>query len=164
MTRRIFLGGTCGNNNWREPFTETLVSQGVPRDIIFNPVVKDWNEEAQKREEEEKAKALAHFYYVGDPKVPGLGVGVYSLVELTMALYDHPDETVVVIDLSDLRGINPHSLKSLMQTERVLRVRFPQAAIFTTLDSGALFLSQMVKGVFECLKSSGDSSGTTPAP
>lgn len=154
MQKRIFLGGTCGNNNWREPFIESLVSYGVPRDLIFNPVVKDWTEEAQRREEEEKVSALCHLYYVGDPKVPGLGMSSYSLVELTMALYDRPDGTVVVFDLEGLNGTNPHNLKAMTQTLMVLKGRFPLAAIFTTLDDGAIYLSTMVQKVFfkACLR------------
>ncbi len=49
MEKLVFLGGTSGNNNWRDHFISILVSKGIKEEILFNPVVKDWNEEAQAR-------------------------------------------------------------------------------------------------------------------
>ena len=40
----IFLGGTCNDSTWREELIPMLECD------YFNPVVKEWNEEAQKLE------------------------------------------------------------------------------------------------------------------
>ena len=42
----IFLGGTCNGSNWRDKLIPMLSNKFEP----FNPVVDDWNEEAQQEE------------------------------------------------------------------------------------------------------------------
>lgn len=128
MTVKLFLGGTCGNNNWRDDFIQHLVDNGIDRQVIFNPVVADWNEEAQIAEEKAKAEAEYMLYYIGDPKQEGLNVSGYSLIEATMGLYDKPSTTIVVFDEEGFT--NPHVKKSMAQAEKVLRKRFPSAKIF----------------------------------
>jgi len=123
----LFLGGTCGNNDWRTNFTKELISGGVPADDIFNPVVSDWNAEAQANEEKAKKEATYLMFYIADPKLEDSNLSAYSMVEATMGLYDKP-ETVVVFDYA---GIEGHSRKSMQQTEKVLKARFPTARIFS---------------------------------
>ena len=48
QNNRVFLGGTCNESTWREKLIPKLKID------YFNPVVADWNEEAQRREEQEK--------------------------------------------------------------------------------------------------------------
>jgi hypothetical protein len=48
---KIFLGGTCNGSKWREELITKLEEIGID---YFNPVVSVWNEEAQKREIEER--------------------------------------------------------------------------------------------------------------
>ena len=127
----IFLGGTCGSNDWREGFIDSLVKRGVPEADLFNPVVKDWNAEAQAREEEAKDTATCLFFYLGSPEKGSKALSAYSMVEATMALYDKPERTVVVFDYT---GIPDAARKSLEQTEQVLRTRFPDAAIVQGLE------------------------------
>lgn len=43
---KVFLGGTCNNSTWRQNFVIHL-SDEID---YFNPVVEDWNKEAQKKE------------------------------------------------------------------------------------------------------------------
>jgi hypothetical protein len=129
MKKLLFLGGTVGQNNWREGFIKSLKGNGVKDEAIFNPVVKDWNEEAQDKEEIAKKAATHMMFYLGSPKEPGIPVSAYSLVEATMSLYDKPKTTVVVFDQE---GIEGHSLKAYKQTEKVLKKRFPDAHIFST--------------------------------
>jgi hypothetical protein len=45
----IFLMGTAGSSKWREPIKAACAEIGVS---CFDPVVKDWNEEARRRETE----------------------------------------------------------------------------------------------------------------
>lgn len=125
--RHVFLGGTAANNDWRSNFVATLIVRGVPEERLFNPVVKDWNEDAQRREETAKVAADYLIFYIADPKQDGNPLSAYSMVEATMALYDKPERTVVVFDTE---GMDGHPLKVMEQTLRVLKTRFPQANIF----------------------------------
>lgn len=49
----VFLMGTAGNSQWREPIKAACAAEGIS---VFDPVVPDWNAEAQRREVE----ALRH--------------------------------------------------------------------------------------------------------
>ena len=134
----VFLGGTATNNTWRDGFSENLVSRGVSAHTLFNPVVKDWNKEAQQREEAAIAEASHLVFYVADPKQEGNPLSVYSMVEATMALYDKPECTVVVFDTDGMSG---HPLKAMNQTLGVLKARFPGANIFGTRESAINWLA-----------------------
>lgn len=126
--KEVFLGGTCGGNNWREGFIAKLVACGVPASALFNPVVKDWNAEAQAREEKSKAEADILVFYIADPKTPGISISAYSLVEATMALYDKAARAYVIFDAA---GMDGHAAKVMKQTQNVLKTRFPQGNIFS---------------------------------
>lgn len=132
MSRLVFLGGTSAKNDWRESFIEDAVKGGVARESLFNPVVKDWNAAAQEAEEKAKATATEMVFYIADPKQEGNPLSAYSMVEATMALYDKPDQTVVVFDTEGMTG---HPLKSMDQTKKVLQKRFPSARIFTRAEA-----------------------------
>ncbi len=125
--KQVFLGGTCGGNNWREGFIAALMCKGVPASALFNPVVKDWNAEAQAREEKSKAEADILVFYIADPKTPGINISAYSLVEATMALYDKPERAFVIFDSE---GQEAHVVKALNQAQKVLKTRFPSGNIF----------------------------------
>lgn len=126
---KVFLGGTAANNDWRKGFIEALVSQGVSSEVLFNPVVADWNEEAQRREESAKAEASYLVFYIADPRQEGNPLSAYSMLEATMALYDKRERTVVVFDIEGMSG---HPLKAMNQALKVLKKRFPDANIFGT--------------------------------
>jgi hypothetical protein len=135
--RLVFLGGTCGNNRWRDSFIAEAVAAGVPRASLFNPVVEEWSDAAQWVEEAAKARATEFVYYIADPQQEGLTVSAYSLVEATMALYDAPDRTVVVFDASGMSG---HALKAMAQARTVLARRFPAARILASRDEALAWL------------------------
>jgi hypothetical protein len=124
----VFLGGTVANNKWRARFTQALVACGVPTELIFNPVVENWDALAQAREEDAKRRAAVHVYYIASPMQEDNPLSAYSMVEATMALYDHGDTAVVIFDYYGMTG---HPLKAMKQTEEVLRARHPAAKIFT---------------------------------
>jgi len=69
---KVFLGGTCNGSQWREILIPKLKID------YFNPVVEDWNEEAQRNEEREKDKKCNIKLYVITPKM----TGVYSIAEV----------------------------------------------------------------------------------
>ncbi len=128
-SKLVFLGGTAANNTWRDDLIAHLVSKGISRDVLFDPVVKEWNEEAQAREEKAKAEATHTVYYLADPRQEGNPLSAYSMVEATMALYDQPGKTVVVFDTDGMSG---HPKKAMDQTLKVLKKRLPEAHIFGT--------------------------------
>lgn len=130
MKRLVFLGGTCGNNNWRGGLIQRLVERGVAAEVLFDPVVADWNEEAQRKEDEAKKIATYNLFYLGDPQQENNRVSFYSLLEATMGLYDAPERTVVVFDTT---GMPKPMEKSNTKACKDLQKRFPNAPIFGTL-------------------------------
>ena len=139
MKKLIFLGGTAANNNWRGDFVRELMNRGLKEDNFFNPVVSEWNDEAQRREETAKREAAYLVFYIADPKQDGNPLSAYSMVEATMALYDKPERTVVIFDTD---GMNGHPLKAMNQTLKVLITRFPDANIFGTRIKAINWLSE----------------------
>lgn len=127
----IFLGGTVGQNNWRESFIDGLHLVGYTDDEIFNPVVKDWDEEAQAAEDEAKEKADWFVYYLADPQQEGLNISGYSIWEAALALVDNPEKTVVVFDNE---GLGEHAAKVQAKVEKDARKRFPDANIMSSPD------------------------------
>jgi len=147
QTKLVFLGGTCGKNNWRKPLIDKLVSRGVSADCLFNPVVDDWNEAAREAEERAKENASHMLFYIANPYLEGSTLSAYSMVEATMSLYDSMGfdtlpSTIVVFDSTDIEG---HSLKAFNQVEKVLRKRFPNAMIFGSLEEATDKLVDLLK-------------------
>ena len=137
LGKLVFLGGTAANNSWRKGFIAKATGRGVPASFFFDPVVANWNEEAQRREEEAKVSASHLVFYIADPQQEGNPLSAYSMVEATMALYDKADRTVVVFDTV---GISGHPLKAITQVLKVLKTRFPKANIFATPDEAIIWL------------------------
>ena len=65
---KVFLGGTCNNTTWRDELIKKLKID------YFNPVVDDWNEEAYRRELQER-EICDFCLYTITPKM----TGVYSI-------------------------------------------------------------------------------------
>ncbi len=127
----VFLGGTCGVNEWRkERAIPRLLALGVSDDAIFDPVVDDWNEQAQANEDRVKRDADVLLFHIAAPGGHGGEVSAYSLVEAVMALYDDPRRTVVSFDTT---GMSPHVVKATIKIARDLRQRFPEGRIFDSL-------------------------------
>lgn len=129
----VFLGGVCGKNAWRDGFIERLVSRGMPRQYLFNPVVESWTPECQVREDFAKQHATVCLYYLADPKSGDGHLPVYSLVEATMALYDkrHDQDLFVVLDSS---GISGHAAEVMKKIAHDLQSRFGPESVLPTLE------------------------------
>lgn len=139
----VFLGGTCGNNRWREDIViPGLKNKGVPEDAIFNPNLGpgQWNEEAQALEDRVKRSCSLMVYYIGDPR-DGTGVSPYSVVEATMALYDDQDRTLVVIENA---GADDHTKKALDKILLDWRRRFTNARIEQSLDELIMHIAERI--------------------
>jgi hypothetical protein len=127
----IFLGGTVGSNAWRETIViPGLLARGIPFDRLFNPVVEHWTPEARQREDEVKRAAWCMLYVIAspDPLNGTANVSAYSLVELVMSLYDAPDRTIALFDMTNMA---PHTSKAVQKSVSDLQARFPTAPIFT---------------------------------
>ena len=88
--KRVFLGGTCNESTWRDELIPLLKVD------YFNPVVDDWNEEAQKREiyERENDDIIA---YCITPKM----TGVYSIAEVVDDSNKRPEKVVLCVLIKD---------------------------------------------------------------
>jgi hypothetical protein len=81
--KKVFLGGTCNGSDWRSKIVPMLEIE------YFDPVVKDWNLEAQ--EEEIRQRELCDYcLYVITPKM----AGVYSIAEVIDDSNKRPDKTI----------------------------------------------------------------------
>jgi len=84
--KKVFLGGTCNNSNWREELIPMLEID------YFNPIVEDWTPEDQKKEEHEK-KICDYNLYVITPKMKG----VFSIAEVVDDSNKKPEKTLFCI-------------------------------------------------------------------
>ena len=78
-SNKIFLGGTCNETRWRNELIPFLKLQKLE---YFNPVVNDWNKEAQEEERRQKKECGIHLYTV----TPAM-TGVFSIFEIAQSLY-----------------------------------------------------------------------------
>lgn len=147
MDTIVFLGGTCGDNRWREEIViPALLERGVDPSCLFNPVVKHWDEAAQRREDRAKQVAAYQLYVIAspDPGTPEVAnVSAYSLVEATMGLYDAPERTVILMDVT---GMAKHTAKALLKSVADWRQRFPGAPIFVEYAALVEWLAPRLKG------------------
>jgi hypothetical protein len=140
----IFLGGTVGINTWREWVTLALIDQGIPEDVLYNPVVEHWTPEVQQREDEIKKTALM-LYVIASPAPASetTNVSAYSISEALMGLYDAPERTVVVFDYQGW----PHSIaKRIKKIARDWQGRFPGAPIYESYDDAIQRLVEVFHG------------------
>jgi hypothetical protein len=125
----IFLGGTCNDSTWRERLIKDLK---VP---YFNPVVKDWNEEAQKKEVEQR-KTAKFVLYVITP----LMKGVYSIAEVVQDSNLRPETTIFcVLEKDDNKEFDKSEMKSLNQVKELVKKN--GAKVFDSLSDIAKFLN-----------------------
>jgi len=83
---KVFLGGTCNGENWRATLIPYLDKYGID---YFNPVVDDWNNEAQENERRERQEC-DYVLYVVTPAM----IGVYSIAEVVDDSNKRPEKTI----------------------------------------------------------------------
>lgn len=88
---KVFLGGTCNDSKWRDEFKSN------DKISYFNPVVSDWNEEAQKKEINER-EACDYCLYVITP----LMKGVYSIAEAVDDSCHRPEKVIFCFRTEDI--------------------------------------------------------------
>ena len=128
--KEVFLGGTINKSNWREDLIPKLKID------YFNPIVKDWNEEAQKQEIK-KRKSCDYVLYVITPKM----IGTYSIAEAVDDSNKRPEKTLFcVLEKDDKEKFNEHQIKSLDMVKKMIKDN--GGKVFETLDEVAEFLNQ----------------------
>ena len=101
--KKIFLGGTCNNDSWREELVIPVL-QELGFDF-FNPVVEDWTEDCIVIEEKEKKEAFCNLFVITSNMK-----GVYSIAE-AVYLACKSNQTTAFIVVDD--GFDEGELKSL---------------------------------------------------
>lgn len=84
--KRVFLGGTCNDSDWRQRLIPMLTID------FFDPVVDDWNEECKQRELYER-NTCDYCLYVITPRM----VGTYSIAEAVDDSNKRPEKTVFCV-------------------------------------------------------------------
>ncbi len=137
MTKTVFLGGTCANSLWRDQLTPKL-SQGID---TFNPVVADWNEEAQKREDE--ARANSDYVLYG---ITPASESIYSAAEVVEDSNKRPERTLLVVINEDLgNSFSAHQVKAWAKIGKLAVAN--GVRVFASLDEVAGFLNAQVAAV-----------------
>jgi hypothetical protein len=129
---KVFLGGTCGDNHWREDIViPGLLERGVSQYAIFNPVVPNWTPADQEREDAAKSDPGYLLLFViasPDPsKADVTEVSAYSLVEVTRAALKSPDRTVVLVDVT---GLARRTAKTVLKATRDWHEDAPDMPVF----------------------------------
>ena len=113
MAKKCFLGGTCNGSMWRGQMIKHLQDEGLE---WFDPVVEDWNEEAQANELRER-KECDFCLYVITPKM----TGVYAIAEVVEDSIKRPEKTVfVVLRKDEDKEFTDGQWRSLMQVARMI--------------------------------------------
>jgi len=110
---KVFLGGTCNDSKWREELIPMLEKEGIE---YFNPVVDDWNEEAQVSERRER-KECDYVLYVITPAM----TGVYAIAEAVDDSNKRPSKTIFC-SLAKYNGeeFSESAYKSLIQVKYMI--------------------------------------------
>lgn len=88
--KKVFLGGTCNDSDWRDRLIPALTID------YYNPVVPDWTEECYQRELREREEC-DYCLYIITPKM----TGVYSIAEVIDDSNKRPEKTVFAFLLED---------------------------------------------------------------
>lgn len=126
--KKVFLGGTCNGSFWREILIPELLID------YFNPVVKDWNDEAYKRELKER-EMCDFCLYVITPKM----TGVYSIAEVIDDSNKRPKKTIFsYLEEDEGEKFSSAQLKSL---EKVAKMVENNGGKFIHFEELPLFLN-----------------------
>lgn len=126
----VFLGGTCNDSQWREELKPLLTVD------YFDPVVKEWNEEAQAKEIE-KRQTCDYVLYTLTPRM----VGVYAVAEVVDDSNKRPDKTLLcVLSTDGEKTFDQMQQKSLKAVSRL--VASNGCAVFDDLTDVAIYLKE----------------------
>lgn len=141
MKTKVFLGGTCDGYDWRTELIEILDLSIVEP---FNPVVKEWNDEARKREIYEREHS-DYCLYVITPDMKGC----YSIAEVIDDSNKRPEKTIFLVINKILRQKEQSVVTFLPKMEHSLEavksmVKRNGGLVFESLEELAMFLNLKV--------------------
>lgn len=134
--KRIYLGGTWNESIWREEFIKLL---NIDKSTYFNPIVDNWNEEAQINEVLERANCDFCIYTI-TPKM----AGVYSIAELIDDSNKRPEKTILILLKTDdnfKHIFSTSQWKSLKMVGKM--VKRNGGRVYYTLESAAEYLNNL---------------------
>lgn len=132
----IFLGGTCNGSKWRDKLIPMLSHKFEP----FNPVVDDWNEEAQEREIYHRMNDDFVLYCI-TPMMSGF----YSIAEMIDDMNKRPLKTIVCFLYEDGNGRHGYTAPQLNSVEAVLKMlKTNDVPAFTSLEDLADYLNTVI--------------------
>ncbi len=138
--KRLFLGGTCGENPWRDPYISTLTNAGVLPEQIFNPVLPPgtWNDEAKAAEDAVKADPQAiMLFHLTDPRSTApKSISVYSYIQLLFSFYRKRNRTAVMFDTFEDAGVQ----KSIKAIEMDIINRFGSDVVLPNFGSAVDYI------------------------
>lgn len=130
---KVFLGGTCIGYDWRSKLIPKLNCD------YYNPIVKDWNEEAQLRELQERKTSDFVLYTITNDMC-----GIYSIAEVVDDSNKRPRKTIFCnLYINNGSEESKHMERSLFALEQLLRRN--NVRIFHTLDEVANYLNLFCK-------------------
>ncbi|WP_124067523.1 nucleoside 2-deoxyribosyltransferase domain-containing protein [Clostridium sp. E02] len=129
INKKVFLGGTCNESQWREGLIPMLLIE------YFNPVVPDWTPECM--EEEIKQREVCDYcLYTITPRM----MGVYSIAEVVDDSNKRPQNTVLCVLKKDGElTFSKWQMKSLGQVARMVKSNGGQC--FDNLNDVAGYLN-----------------------
>lgn len=128
---KIFLGGTCADTNWRDLLIPLLEKEGID---YFNPVVEDWDEEAQITEEKEKENAGVILILI-TPQMKG----VFSIAEAVETSNKAPERLMFVIaGKFSGKEFDEGEKRSLLATNKLIRDNGSYATAFLCTDESLI--------------------------
>lgn len=128
MHKLVFLGGTCGKNNWRDELIYNLKGMGVNTENLFNPVVADWTPECQAAEDKAKAEADCMLFYLDNPMTGEWGINPFRMIVLAQGVYEGSIHAIC-LDTGKEES-NTHLAKVRKKIEADLHKAFPNLVIF----------------------------------
>ncbi len=132
--KKVFLGGTCNNSNWRDKIIIYLKKNNLD---YFNPVVNNWTSECMK-EEIKQRKECDFCLYTITPKM----TGVYSIAEVVDDSNKNPLKTILVLLQTDgIDKFNKGQWKSLLSVQRM--VENNGCFVFYNLLNAANYIKQL---------------------
>ena len=131
LNNKVFLGGTCNDSKWRETIIPLLKIN------YFNPVVKNWTEEAQKEELKQREECSFVLY-----TITPLMTGVYSIAEVIDDSNKRPHKTIfVTLPKDGDKEFTPQQLKSLKAVGDMVTRNGGET--FNSLEDAANYLNNM---------------------
>ena len=144
----IFLGGTCNEDPWRTKFISVwnkLIKEDRYSSLknikLYNPVVNNWNDAAQKAEEETKNDAMMNLFVI-TPKMNG----VFSIAEAVEQ--SHFDKAITFFAVFDKYGMFSVSQKKSLEAVGKLIESKPNGKFMYVVDDD---IDKIVKSVMESL-------------